>query len=229
MSQQISTHELFSTESDEESNYSMDGYASIIAYILVYLVYFSSICRYDPEYLGPAPTLNFFPRFKTKPKPKSVPRFLQLTKKGYYALREAAPHEVWFCEFPHCDQTFLPFLSFGTRHHCRACGMTVCANHSTPNMTLPSHLIPAYQGDLSSLSTPVLATSVDPGLLPEVVTLKYACMLCCDKALGLVPKQPKFVRPIARELLLLFLLFSLFIYLFIYFCIIFINFWLYCI
>jgi hypothetical protein len=34
-----------------------------------------------------------------------------------------------------------------------------------------------------SAATPVLATSLDPAQLPPVVTLKCACMLCCDKAL----------------------------------------------
>jgi hypothetical protein len=136
---------------------------------------------YDPNYI-PEPQYEAFPPYKDKPvRKKREPRMLN--KLNYYALFEAVPDDEWFCEFPHCSKTFLPYVMWGSRHHCRACGMTVCAEHSTPNITLSSQIVPQYVGDLAEVTTPILATSMDPSLLPAKVTLKYACLICCNRAL----------------------------------------------
>ncbi len=120
---------------------------------------------------------------------KDPPYPLTLNKKEYFAYHEAAPHELLYCEFPYCTATFIPYLVWGSRHHCRACGISVCGNHSTQNITLSSHILTIYHGDLAGISTPLLATSMDEGTLPATLALKYACLLCTERALPR-PAQP---------------------------------------
>lgn len=157
--------------------------------------------RFDPQFLGPAVEYDSFPPFPEKPIPeKDLPYALLLNKKEYYAYHEATPHDNWFCEYPYCSTTFIPYLVWGTRHHCRSCGISVCCDHSTPNITLSSHILSIYHGDLAAVETPILATSMDESTLPSVVTLKYACLLCSEKALPRTGKEVKATKKASKPI-----------------------------
>jgi hypothetical protein len=156
------------------------------SYLRLVILHINDICclhRLDPNFLGPPPEFESFPPYteKRRRRPKSSTK---LSKKDYFVLREAEPHDFWYCEYPNCGKYLVPYVVWGARHHCRSCGLTVCADHCTRNITLSSSILVAARDDASgSAATPVLATSLDPAQLPPVVTLKCACMLCCDKAL----------------------------------------------
>lgn len=99
-----------------------------------------------------------------------------------------------YCEFPYCSVTFFPYIIWGERHHCRACGISVCNEHCTQNLTLSTRILKPFHGDAADIHTPIIATSLDGTTLPDVVTLKYVCLLCSDRAL-LVPSYVKGTKP----------------------------------
>ena len=118
-----------------------------------------------------------------------------LDKSHFKAFHEAVPRCMWYCEFPYCTVNFImPSLSLdftlpasilpqSGRHHCRVCGISVCEAHCAKNITLSTHILTPYTGgNLNEITTPILAASPDVSTLPAVLTFKWACLLCCDRA-----------------------------------------------
>jgi hypothetical protein len=98
----------------------------------------------------------------------------------FHVYQEAVPHDLWFCEHPHCPATFLPYLLWG-RHHCRVCGCTTCSNHSVQNITVPSHILQISYGPITNIKTPVLAASLQEYDLPMHINLKLVCLQCISR------------------------------------------------
>jgi hypothetical protein len=104
-----------------------------------------------------------------------------VNEQDYRAYHEAPRDNMWFCEVPHCDSIFLPYILWGARHHCRICGFTVCGKHCIADCTINVTGLPIVQSlakNDATNTTPIMASNEETGSLPKHLTCKWVCTLC---------------------------------------------------
>ena len=107
-------------------------------------------------------------------------------------LQEPQFHDLWFCEYDFCENSFW----FGGKHHCRMCGNTVCSDHCVENVVLSTRSMPVLIDKLPNATRPILAANKDK--LPESLEFKRACLKCCNLA-KLLPEIRKSKEELQRE------------------------------
>lgn len=111
-----------------------------------------------------------------KPAPDNRTRQDIALRTEFKVIQEPDFHDLWYCEHEFCDNSFW----FGGKHHCRLCGITVCADHCIENVVLSTRTMPVTIDKLPNIKNTILAASKTE--LPETLEFKRACLKCCEAA-----------------------------------------------